>query len=124
MNQDILSEFKTALVKEHDKLVAELKAFAKPSSSLKNDWDANFPTFEPAESGSHASLEEEADEIEEYEVRLEAEHSLESRLLQITRALERISRGGYGICTHCRKEIAPDRLKANPAAEACLEHSN
>ncbi|QQG45758.1 MAG: TraR/DksA C4-type zinc finger protein [Candidatus Sungiibacteriota bacterium] len=83
-----------------------------------------MPQFETGEYGGHASLEEEADEVEEYETRLGAEHSLESRLLEVTKALERIQKGTYGICIKCGKEIPVERLRANPAAEADLEHNS
>ncbi len=122
MEKSILQELKTALEKERDRVVTELKNIARQDPNLKGDWDARFPQFEKGEYGSHASLEEEADEVEEYEVRLESEHSLESRLLAINRATERVDKGTYGLCLQCRKEIAIERLRANPAAEFCIEH--
>ena len=60
--------------------------------------------------------------MEEYEVRLEAEHSLESRLLQVNKALERLTNNTYGKCLKCNKDIATERLEANPAADFCLNH--
>lgn len=123
MNPELQQELKMALEKEHASLVAQLKSIAKPDPHMPGDWDAIHPQFEPEESGSHAALEEEADEVEEYEVRLEAEHSLESRLLAVTHALQRIQNNTYGICKRCRKEIRTERLKANPAAENCINHS-
>lgn len=118
-----MQELKNALAQEHDKLVAELKSFAKPDAKMTGDWDSTMPQFEPTEYGSHASLEEEADEVEEYETRLAAEHSLESRLLEVNKALERIKKGAYGKCAKCGKEIPRERLQANPAAEFDMEHS-
>lgn len=123
MDQKLLHELKLALEKEHVSLVAQLKSIANPDLNMPGDWDAIHPQFEPEESGSHAALEEEANEVEEYEVRLEAEHSLESRLLTVTHALQRIQNGTYGICGRCKKEIPTERLKANPAAEYCINHS-
>lgn len=123
MDQNTLNQIKNVLEKEHDKLVAELKSFAKPDAEMAGDWDTSMPQFEEGESGSHASLEEEADEVEEYETRLAAEHSLESLLLQVNKALERIKKGIYGKCAKCGKEISPERLQANPAAEFCVGHS-
>lgn len=120
--QELQHESKIALEKEHANLITQLKSIAKPDSNMPGDWDAIHPKFEPEESGSHAALEEEADEVEEYEVRLEAEHSLESQLLAVTHALQRIQNGTYGICGRCKKEIPTERLKANPAAEFCIEH--
>ena len=125
MDHVTLLELKKMLEKEHDKLVEELKSVATRDPRMRGDWDANFPQFEErlASYGSHNKLDEEADEVEEYEVRLEAEHSLESRLLEVNKALERIKSGGYGVCRICKKEISLARLQANPAADVHVEHN-
>ncbi len=123
MNQAILQELKASLEKERDKLAAELRSVADPDPRLAGDWDARFPQMETVKTASHSTLEESADEVEEYEVRLESEHSLESRLLAVTHALERIRGGTYGLCQKCRKDIPLERLRANPAAEFDMEHS-
>jgi DnaK suppressor protein len=38
----------------------------------------------------------------------------------IERALERMERGGYGICSNCSQPIPLARLRAMPTAELCL----
>lgn len=123
MEQAILKELAAALQNEHDTLVKELKGIAEENPRAKGDWSAIYPKFETEESGSHANLDEEADEVEEYEERLAAEKSLESRLLETTKALERVKKGTYGICLKCGKEIPMERLKANPAAGFDMEHT-
>lgn len=122
--QNTISELKQLLLADRDKLVSELKEIAKPDPSMPGNWNANFPKFEENETGSSGSTETEQDEVEEYEVRLEAEHSLESRLLEVAGALERIEKGNYGICRICKKDIPLERLKANPAAEFDMEHAS
>ena len=122
MDQTTLKEFKKILTEEHERLVAELKSIASADPKTKENWNARYPQFEAEEQGSHVSLEEEADELEEYEVRLEAEHSLESRLLQVNKALERLTNNTFGKCLKCSKDIAAERLRANPAADFCLNH--
>ncbi len=123
MDAAFLEELKNALRKEHDTLVAELKSIAQQDPKNRNNWNAAMPQFEPSEHGSRASLEEEADEVEEYEVRLEAEHSLESRLLEVNKALDAIQNGTYSICQKCKKEIPMERLRANPAALFHVGHT-
>ena len=123
MDQTILEKLKKALEGEHKKLVAELKSIADPNPRGEN-WDAKYPQFTLAEYGSHGSLEEEADEVEEYETRLETGHSLESRLLEVSRALGRIEKGIFGKCVSCGRAIPYERLEANPAAEYDMEHSS
>jgi len=122
MDQPTLGQLKKSLEEERDRLVAELKSFAEPASRTAGDWNAQYPKFEVVETGSHAARDEEADEVEEYEMRLAAEGSLETRLLQVNRALERTRAGSFGLCAKCRKPISPERLAANPAAEFDMEH--
>ena len=116
-------ELQKALEKEHAEVMARLKTIAVQDPNLPHDWDTRFPQFEMGEYGSHAALDEEADEVEEYEVRLESEHGLESRLLAVSRALQRIRDGSYGTCPKCKNGISLERLRANPAAEFDIEHS-
>lgn len=117
---DLVEEFKKALQEEHDRLVAELHSFAKEKRGV---WNVSYPQFEQAETASHASMDEEADEVEEYETRLATDQSLESRLLEVNRALDRIAKGTYGSCKKCKKEIPLERLRANPSAEFDIDHS-
>ncbi len=122
MQPIILKELKKSLTAEHDRLVGELKGIARPHPGVAGEWDTRYPKFEATETGSHAAQEEEADEVEEYEVLLATEGSLETRLLQINRALERITLGSYGTCPTCKKPIPLERLRANPAAEFDMAH--
>ena len=122
LDEKTLSELREALEKEKTQLVSELKSIASPDKSIKGEWKVKFPTFERAENISHAQKEEEADEVEEYEMRLAAEDSLESRLLEVNHALERIETSQYGICKKCHKPLGMDRLRANPAADCHTEH--
>ena len=124
MDATLVQQLKKSLEEEHEKLVGELKSVATKDSKMMGDWDAKFPQFETQAYGSHGKLEEEADEVEEYETRLAAEHSLESRLLEVNQALGRIGKGTYGVCAQCRKEIIRERMQANPAAEFCVEHAS
>jgi RNA polymerase-binding transcription factor len=42
-------------------------------------------------------------------------------LSDIDRALERLRDGTYGVCAHCGKPIAPERLAARPSAAMCID---
>lgn len=122
MNAIVFEELESALKEEHDKLISELSSIAKPDPAAKGHWETAYPQFEVGETGSHASADEEADEVEEYEVRLAEEASLESRLLLVKKAMERIKQGTYGACIACKKPIPLERLRANPAAEYDIPH--
>ena len=45
----------------------------------------------------------------------------EAERTKIRAALSRLAEGEYGYCTNCGEEIAPARLKADPAIALCAE---
>ena len=46
----------------------------------------------------------------------------ESRLMKkISRALEKLNNGDFGVCEECSREISEERLKARPIAALCIE---
>ena len=108
-----IKKIEEKLEKEKDLIEASLKSFAKKDKKLSGDWDVRFPEF----NGGH--LEESADEVEEYETLLPIEFSLENRLKDINRALEKIEKGTYGKCEKCQKDIPKERLEIYPEARTC-----
>ena len=120
MDQKLLLKIKTKLEQEKKEIEARLKKFADKDKNLKDDWDTRFPSFNGKESGS-ASLEQAADEVEEYSNLLPVEHSLELKLKNINSALNKIKSKKYGICDKCQKKIEKERIKAYPEAQYCLK---
>jgi len=114
MKPILQAQFKKQLEKEKKKLTKDLESFAKKDPQLKGDWDTLHPQM-----GS--KLEEQADEVEEYETLLPIEHRLELRLQAIEKALEKIKKGVYGKCENCGHEIEIKRLTACPEAKTCLK---
>lgn len=47
-------------------------------------------------------------------------HRREYELQRIAAALRRMDSGEYGYCLRCEEEIAPARLRADPAATLCI----
>lgn len=47
---------------------------------------------------------------------------LRSLLGEVDAALDRVSRGTYGICESCNEPIEPEQLAANPLIRFCLPH--
>jgi len=46
----------------------------------------------------------------------------ESRLMRkITRTLEKLDEGNFGVCEECGRGISEERLKARPIAALCIE---
>lgn len=118
MTKKLLQELKEKLEKEKQVLETELKNFAKEDTKPKGDWDTRYPKF------NGGKLEEEADEVQEYEKLLSVEYSLETRLKAVKGALEKIKKGKkgkYGLCEKCGKKISIERLKVCPEARICLK---
>ncbi len=113
MEKNILDKLKNQLELSKKETEKELERFAQKSTD--NDWQTRYPN-NPGE-----GLEEEADEVEEYENLLPVEYALETKLKDIGLALEKMEKGTYGMCENCDKEILLDRLKIFPEARTCNE---
>jgi RNA polymerase-binding transcription factor DksA len=66
-----------------------------------------------------ADSEERAGECENDEVLDRLADTTRSELDQVSRALERLAAGQYGICERCSDDIGQTRLKAVPEATCC-----
>jgi len=97
--------FKEKLEEEEKKLLGEI-------SHLKDNLDFGDDVD---------SLEEEPNETEEFGNMLSVKNSLDDRLRSIRGALERIKKGGYGVCTSCKKTIEPAVLEADPTSTLCRQ---
>lgn len=118
MEKEIIEELKEKLETQKISIQKELETFAKKDDVPKGDWETTFPNRE------NGSMEEEADEVQEYGNMLPVEHALEVKLKNIDSALEKISQGNYGFCEKCKKEISKERLFACPEAKTCLKCNN
>lgn len=119
MNKKLLNELKEKLENEKASLEKELENFAKKDDMPKGDWETKYPNRE------NGTMEEEADEMQEYDNLISLEHSLELKLQDVNLALEKINKPGkkekYGICENCRKKIDEKRLQVYPEARLCTK---
>jgi RNA polymerase-binding transcription factor DksA len=118
MDKNLIEELKVKLETEKTSLERELEGFAKKDDSPKGDWETKYPNRE------NGSMEEEADEVQEYGNMLPVEYSLELKLKNVNLALEKIKNGKYGLCENCNKKIEEERLRACPEARTCLKCSD
>ena len=119
IDKKTIQELEETLKKEKEALERELSSFAKKDPDETDNWDTKYPYFNGV-AGSQ-KLEEAADEMEEYMNLLPIEANFEAKIQAITKALEKIKKGVYGICEKCQKEIPLERLKIYPAARICLK---
>lgn len=115
MNKELKEKLEQNLEKEKTSIEEELKNFASKDKNVKDDWDTRYPNRE------NGSMEEEADEVQEYDNLLSLEHNLELKLKDINLALEKIKNDKYGNCERCGKEIEEQRLLACPEARLCIK---
>jgi RNA polymerase-binding transcription factor DksA len=110
--------FKQKLEEEKARLEAELKTIGKKDPSNKDNWEGTTPELNTAEEA------ETAEALTEFDTNSTLTSDLETRLLEVTKALEKISAGTYGLCEVSSDPIEEDRLMANPAARTCKMHMN
>lgn len=102
---------KTNLKKAKLRIEKELEEFTKKKGK---NLQTIFPDIGTKE-------DESAQEVEMYESYLTIEKSLEKRLEEINKALDRIKNNSYGKCGKCGKDISEARLKAYSEAAVCLK---
>jgi len=124
LDQKTINDLKTALEKERELLISELKTIATPDPNLKDDWNVKHFEWSKDQITSEEALEsdESVNESDEDMKNKALSDHLELRLKEVNDALKRIADGTYGVCKICKNPIPIDRLKANPAADADIEH--
>jgi len=115
MKPELLKELKQELERRQERLEKELASFAHKDPLIKGDYDTDFPDF------NAQSSDESAMEVETYENTLPIEYALEKRLADVNEALEKMTKGTYGICDNCRQEMDEKRLRAMPEAKLCVK---
>ena len=109
------NSYKVALEALHKAVSLQLSDIAV-HNQVTDDWEIRVPENHESDEDIRADAAESADE----QVAELAE--LETRYRTITRALQKISDGTYGICEISGEPIEADRLAANPAARTCKAH--
>ena len=113
MDKNQIEKLKKQMEENRISLEETLQRFAKKDTKPEGDWDTIFPKTEGG------SIEERADEVEEYSALLPVEHALEMKLKNISNALERIKKGTYGKCASCGEEISYKKLSLVPETKTC-----
>ena len=94
MDKKTLEKIKEQLTARKEKIEKELDKFTEGDDDTA---DAKFPDFGDKE-------DENAAEVAAYSDSLSLEESLQNSLRDITKALEKIAAGDYGVCKYCNEE--------------------
>ncbi|MDO8668162.1 MAG: TraR/DksA family transcriptional regulator [bacterium] len=113
MDKKIIEKIKKDLLARKKQIVEDLESYTKNDTHEKDEHHAKFPNYGDKN-------DENVQEIDEYTTNLATEKVLEGTLRDIDNALGRISKGAYGICKYCKKEIGEKRLLARPVANTCV----
>jgi RNA polymerase-binding protein DksA len=114
MRKEFLKKMEAQLNDEQARLKSDLEEFTKQNPRNREDYVATFENIGDKE-------DENAEEVATYSTNLSLEHSMESALRDVDRALERMKSGTYGVCKYCSKEISEKRLEARPSSSSCIE---
>lgn len=101
LSKRMISQFKVKLETEQQKLLKNIKKLKKVDKT-------------------GTSVDDNADEAEVLSENIDIGNDFSRLLDEIEEALGRIKDNTYGTCARCGNEIAPERLKAYPAALFCI----
>lgn len=113
------NSYKRILEEQKVKLLKEMSSIGRENPNAPGEWEA----VETDLDADSADENEVADEIEEFGENSAILEKFEAELKQVNRALEKIEEGTYGKCDIGDEEIPEERLKINPSATTCVEHS-
>lgn len=113
MEQKFIDEIKNRLIQERDKLRSQLESITEEKVFNKDKVQAKWKDLGTKE-------EDSAVEVSDYQDQISLERNLETSLEKIDKAIERITKGIFGNCEKCGKEIERARLEAYPEATLCL----
>ncbi len=115
-----IAQLQEKLEREHATLELELTDIGRINPANPNDWEGTPGVLDADDTPDPNVL---ADRFEETTTNNAIVEELEGRYNSVTRALERMKEGTYGVCEVCGEKIAVERLMANPAATTCIAHT-
>ena len=112
-DKEFLATIKNLLEENKILIQNELGNITSKDMGSKTDVDKAFPKYGDEE-------DDNAREVADYTTNKPLEITFDKTLVDINKALERLSKGTYGICKYCDQPIAEKRLLARPTSSACV----
>lgn len=104
-----MDELKKRLVSKKEDLEKQLEIYKSEDPFL--DTDKTIAN----------TFEDDISDAEGHDRIVATRRQLKQSLAEVNEALDKISKGTYGICDSCGKKINRDRLEVLPRAKYCLE---
>jgi RNA polymerase-binding transcription factor DksA len=114
LSQEFLAKMKARLLEEKARLERDLGDIGQRDPKHPNHFDLKYPEF-----GGNSD-DDNAAEVTNFADEISIGAKLESELRDVTKALDAIENGTYGICKYCEKDIDVKRLEARPTSSTCI----
>ncbi len=115
MQQRMLDRFKKKLIKEREKLLADV-------NHIRNEELGKFRRDAAGKTSGYPNhMADGGTDTIERQVSLGLMSNEEAMLIKIDEALQRISDKTYGVCELCKEKISQERLNAVPYATYCIK---
>lgn len=114
------TKYKEALELDLAQIVGDLKELGIHNPQVKEDWVATPGGDVDTEPDANVA----ADRAEDWAERRATMAPLETRFNNITKALQKIEAGEFGVCEIGGEQIEVDRLDFHPSARTCKAHIN
>ena len=118
MKKNEINEMRALLEAERDSLEEDLASHGRATPET-GDWLGTSGGLV----GEEPDPTDAADQIEELITNVPLVEELENRYKDVSRAIQKMENGKFGVCEVCNEEIPMDRLEANPAARTCVNHA-
>ena len=113
MTPEELKKLDADLADEEKELEKQLAEIAQKNPAVDGDYEAKVPDYGP-------EMDENAQEVTDFERNAAMVQELEPRLKEIRKAREKIAAGTYGKCDNCSHEIPKERLHASLTSALCI----
>jgi DnaK suppressor protein len=113
LDPKVIKEIEKQLLAQKKRILSELGDISRTDDHEEDDRSAKFPEYGD-------KPDENAQEIADYTTNVATEKVMEKSLEDINKALDRVTKGTYGICKYCGNPIAEKRLLARPTANSCV----